>query len=184
MESTGQLSHVCRQDASVQVILCTAVSEPLSFGSYPLLAPFFNCCFSASTLTTLHPSFLSNQIDILVFTFKSLDRFSISSLTIIFQTALACQLPHPVSQGCPFPSFPEHSFHHTWFAGLHAVLHAGGSGWPCWHHWSIVSEIICPSPASTPPFLISLYFDNKLFGAETFYSMLGSCFHLPNISKY
>lgn len=107
MESTGQLSQVCRQNARFKVRLCTAGSKPLSFWSYPLPASFFNCCCPASpSLTALHPSFLPNQIDILVFTFKSLDRFSTSSLAIM-QTALACQLSHPVSQWCPFSSFPE-----------------------------------------------------------------------------
>lgn len=77
----------------------------------------------------------------------------------------------------------------------------------CWHQWQQVLDnssaagtqsllglivstdlccliVTCYFPASRSPLLVSLDFDNKLFGAKAFYSMLVWCFDLPNISRY
>lgn len=79
-------------------------------------------------------------------------------------------------QFCMLVAVAVRDIDNSWAAGTHNLLAILTSTYIVWFY--------LPLSCQYTPISCLFVLDNKLFGAETFYSMLGSCFDLLNISKH
>lgn len=79
-------------------------------------------------------------------------------------------------QFCMLVAVAVRDIDNSWAAGTHNLLAILTPAYIVWFY--------LPLSCQYTPISCLFVLDNKLFGAETFYSMLGSCFDLLNISKH
>lgn len=79
-------------------------------------------------------------------------------------------------QFCMLVAVAVRHIDNSWAAGTHNLLAILTPAYIVWFYLSLSCQYT--------PISCLFVLDNKLFGAETFYSMLGSCFDLLNISKH